>query len=150
MHELKHMLPTQFLRMRELMMVRFRAVFATVNMTDAQWRTLRAVHEAGTIDFAVLSERALVAKPSLSRVLSSLEARGFVARSGVASDLRQVKVSLTEEGNAFVISMWPLIDAVYESLEHDLGPVRLAEVSEAVAHCITLLEDADTAHTTTR
>lgn len=146
MHELKHMLPTQFLRMRELMMIRFRAVFATVNITDAQWRTLRAVHESGTIDFALLSERALVAKPSLSRVLSGLETRGFVTRAGVETDLRQVKVSLTQEGDNFVTSMWPLIDGVYESLERDLGHERMTAVSDAVTECISLLEASDGAH----
>ncbi|KUF06002.1 hypothetical protein [Leucobacter sp. G161] len=56
MHDIKNTLPIQLLHMRELLMVRFRAVFVQVNITDAQWRVIRVINDLGTVDFAELSE----------------------------------------------------------------------------------------------
>lgn len=143
MHDIDHMLPTQFLRMRELLMVRFRAVFSTVNITDAQWRAIRVIHERGTIDFSLLSEIAIIAKPSLSRVISGLEERGIVERAGVEADQRQIALSLTQAGHDFVAELKPRINEVYQGILVDLGADRMEHVSGIVAECIEALEHAD-------
>lgn len=145
MQDIKHMLPTQLLHMRELLMARFRAVFVPANITDAQWRVIRVINERGTVDFSALSDHSIVAKPSLSRVLSSLEARGIVQRAGVKADLRQVTLSLTPYGQEFLAELKPQIDEVYESLVRDLGGERMQTVSAFVAEAIDVLEQARSA-----
>ena len=142
-HDIKNTLPTQLLQLREHLMVRFRAVFATVNITDAQWRAIRVINELGTVDFSTLSELSLVAKPSLSRVLSSLEGRGFVQRAVVAADQRQIELSMTAAGRSFLAGLKPHIDAVYQGLAADLGEARMAEVSSLVADTIAVLDRVD-------
>ncbi|MGO3146262.1 MAG: MarR family transcriptional regulator [Leucobacter sp.] len=142
MHDIKHTLPTQLLQLRELLMTRFRAVFTGVNITDAQWRVIRVINELGTVDFSTLSDRSIVAKPSLSRVISSLEARGIVQRAGVEADQRQVELSLAPYGHEFIAGLAPLIDDVYAGLLRDLGDVRMSAVSASIAESIEILEEA--------
>lgn len=139
MQDIKQMLPTQFLRIRELLMVRFRAVLYTENVTDAQWRALRVIHECHSVDFSTLADLSLIAKPSLSRVISSLEGRGLVCRAGVEADQRQVQLSLTSEGVEFVDTLAPRIDEVYYGLLSDLGEERMDRLAEVVAECIDVL-----------
>lgn len=143
MHDLDHMLPTQVLRLRELLMGRFRPVLGAVNITDAQWRAIRVINERGTIDFSTLSEVAIIAKPSLSRVINTLETRGIVRRAGVEGDQRQLELSLTEQGHDFVRDLKPSIEEVYAGLKRDLGTERLQQVTDTVASAIAALEEAD-------
>lgn len=142
MQDIKHMLPTQLLHMRELLMTRFRAVFIPANITDAQWRVIRVINELEVVDFSALSDLSIVAKPSLSRVLSSLEARGIVQREGVKADQRQVTLRLTTFGREFIAELEPQIDEVYEGLLRDLGVERMQAVSDIVAEGIAILERA--------
>lgn len=145
MHDLSHMLPTQFLRIRELLMVRFRAVLHAENITDAQWRALRVINELGSVDFSTLADLSIIAKPSLSRVVSNLEGRGLLQRAEIKQDLRQVALSLTDAGRAFVASLAPRIEATYAGLIRDLGEDRMERVSALVAECIDVLQAADAA-----
>lgn len=146
MHDLSHMLPTQLLRMRELIMVRFRAVLHTENITDAQWRALRVLNELGSVDFSTLAELSIIAKPSLSRVVTNLEGRGLVQRAGNNDDHRQVVLSLTGTGRAFVDSLAPRIAATYAGLVDDLGEDRMEQVFALVAESITALQGVRSTH----
>lgn len=143
MHDIKNTLPIQLLHLRELLMVRFRAVFATVNITDAQWRVIRVINDVGTVDFSALSDLSIVAKPSLSRMLGSLESRGIVQRAVVAADQRQIELSLTPFGQSFIADLKPQIDEAYKSLAKDLGEIRMAQVLALVTDCIDVLESAN-------
>lgn len=143
MHDIKNTLPIQLLHMRELLMVRFRAVFVQVNITDAQWRVIRVINDLGTVDFAELSDLSIVAKPSLSRMLGSLEGRGIVQRAVVAADQRQIELSLTPFGEAFIADLKPQIDEVYRSLARDLGEDRMHALSTFVVESIEVLGAAN-------
>lgn len=142
-HDIKNTLPIQLLHMRELLMVRFRAVFVQVNITDAQWRVIRVINDLGTVDFSELSDLSIVAKPSLSRMLGTLESRGIVQRAVVAADQRQIELTLTPYGETFIADLKPQIDEVYRSLAEDLGEDRMHALSSFVVDSIEVLEAAN-------
>lgn len=141
MEDINYTLPTQFLRLRELVMARFRVVLNSADLTDAKWRVLRILFVNGDSDFAELSTSSLVLKPSLSRLLWSLESRGLVERRDVKADQRQIEVALTPEGQQFVIELTPQIDEVYVVLEEILGTDRINDLTNLTRVCISLLEN---------
>lgn len=150
MHPANQTLPTQVLRLREAMAMRFRSVLSPNEVTDAQWRIFRVLLEVEKIDFATLAERAIIAKPSLSRVIAMFETRGLVKREDHPTDQRQFHISLTEEGTVFAHTIKPKVDDIYASLVRDLGEERIDALSALLVDCITILENAphnvDTIH----
>lgn len=141
MEDINYTLPTQLLRLRELVMARFRVVLNSADLTDAKWRVLRILLVNGDLDFAELSNSSLVLKPSLSRLLSSLETRDLVERRDVEADQRQIEVALTPTGRAFVLELMPQINNVYAGLEELLGFDRLSDLTTLTRACISQLEN---------
>jgi DNA-binding MarR family transcriptional regulator len=68
-------------------------------------------------------------RPNTSRILSGLEARGFVRRERDDEDMRRTRIHLTETGKAFVQDMAPVAartrDSLYEGISgEDLRMLR--------------------------
>ena len=95
------------LRARETMMERYRSALTGHGLTEPQWRVLRALSEAGTLDATRLSERSGVAPPSLSRMLQTLEARGLITVSRDPGDARRARLALTAAGDETVDTVAP-------------------------------------------
>ena len=62
-------------------------------------------------------------RPNTSRILSGLEARGYVRRQKDSEDMRRVRIFLTHQGKQFVQDMAPVAaqtrDTLYEGLSDD-------------------------------
>lgn len=65
----------------------------------AQYRTLGSLL-TGDERASELASRLAVPKPTLTALIDSLVARGFVTREGVVGDRRVVRLSITDEGRA--------------------------------------------------
>ncbi|EBU8132120.1 homoprotocatechuate degradation operon regulator HpaR, partial [Salmonella enterica subsp. enterica serovar Java] len=61
--DLRHALPIALLRARETVMAQFRPMLARHDLTEQQWRVIRALAEHGQIDASELSARAFVLAP---------------------------------------------------------------------------------------
>lgn len=114
-------LPIALLRAREAVMAGFRPMLAERNISEAQWRVLRVLAEAGPLDATDLAGRAVVLPPSLTRMLKALDDRGFVARTGHADDARRLRIEITAEGRAFIAAVLPQSAAVYARIEAAFG-----------------------------
>jgi DNA-binding MarR family transcriptional regulator len=67
-------------------------------LTPSQLSALASIERHGPIALGELAEHERVAPPSITKVVTKLEAAGLIARTADAGDRRVVRVSLTTEG----------------------------------------------------
>jgi len=121
-------LPMALLRARESTMKHFRAMLQANDVTEQQWRVLRALSSVETIEAAELAGATFLLPPSLSRILRDLEAKDFVQRRPDAADRRRTLVSIEPEGRNLIETVSPQSEAVYAEITRRLGPERLAQL----------------------
>ena len=73
-------LPMALLRAREAVMERFRPSLRAHDLTDQQWRVLRALHDHGQQDLGELADLCCLLKPSITRIIRSMEARQWLIK----------------------------------------------------------------------
>ena len=94
-------LPMVLLRAREAAIGLFRPMFADNDLTEQQWRVLRALaSDRAPMDAGQLADMTFLLAPSLSRILSTLESRSLVTRTTPEADRRRSIISLSEAGRA--------------------------------------------------
>jgi len=114
-------LPIQLLAVHDQVMSYFRPMLHRFGMTDQQWRVLRVVAAEGAVDFRALADACLSQPASLSRMLETLEGRGWVRRAISKSDKRQRIVTMTARGQEIFDSASVETERAYQHLEADLG-----------------------------
>ena len=134
-------LPMQLMRARELVMRHFRPHLHDHDLTDQQWRIIRALMEADVIEIGDLSERCCIHPASLSRILPKLETAGLVSRRSNADDKRRVMVAIAPQGRRLFSSMSPDSDASYAAIARKLGAKRLQETYRVLDELIAVLDD---------
>ena len=121
MREFDRSLPMSLLRAREAVMDRFRPVLRAHGVTEQQWRVLRALSATGPIDAGGLAEVCCLLRPSLTRILRDLTARGLIARHTSERDLRVSKISITADGEALIAKVGPHSERQYHEITELLG-----------------------------
>jgi homoprotocatechuate degradation regulator HpaR len=125
MREFDRSLPMSLLRAREAVMDRFRPVLRAHGVTEQQWRVLRALAATGPIDAGGLAEICCLLRPSLTRILRDLLARGLIARHTNAEDQRVSEISITDLGEALIAEVGPHSERQYREIADLLGPADL-------------------------
>jgi homoprotocatechuate degradation regulator HpaR len=127
--EFDQSLPMALMRAREAVMRHFRPILADHDVTEQQWRVLRALNDATEpISVGELAERTFLLGPSLSRMLSSLDERGLIERAP-GDDARRAEIKISDRGMALVTQIAPLSEAAYDQIEHQLEPGDVVEIS---------------------
>ena len=129
------------LQARETAMRYFRPVLADHDLTEQQWRVLRALTVVkDPLDAGELAERTLLLPPSLSRILATLDERGLLERSPDRLDQRRTLVVASAAGRRQVAEIAPESERRYAQIETAFGTERLHKLvdllndfSEAVA-----------------
>jgi homoprotocatechuate degradation regulator HpaR len=114
-------LPISLLRAREAVMMRFRPLLASHDMTEQQWRVIRMLAETSPLDASELAERSCILAPSLTRIIKSLEERGLIRRERDDDDARRALLSLNPAGYDLIRSVMPQSNAIYTRLEARYG-----------------------------
>jgi homoprotocatechuate degradation regulator HpaR len=130
MREFSRSLPMSLLRAREAVMRQFRPSLRRHNLTEQQWRILRALTSVKTIEVTELARVAFLLGPSLSRILRDLEARGLIERRTAAADLRRAVVSISTKGLRLIESVAPASEAIYATITKRYGARKLAELQD--------------------
>ena len=121
------------MRAREAVMRHFRPILANHDVTEQQWRVLRALNDAtGPISVGELAERTFLLGPSLSRMLASLDERKLIERAA-GDDARRAEISISNPGLALVAQIAPFSEAVYDQIEHQLQPGELDQLAVLLA-----------------
>lgn len=132
-------LPDGLLRAREMAMSSFRPLLVKYELTDQQWRVLRALSEADEPpQIAHLAEAAFLRAPSLTRILANLENRKLITRKAVASDNRRATIKLTKAGWDLFNEIAPQSEAIYLRIESAFGKGRLKALLDELAELTKL------------
>ena len=123
-------LPMALLRARESVMSHFRPILRDHDITEQQWRVIRALYGSNGMEATALAEKTMLLMPSLTRILKSLEEQKLVRRFAVEGDNRRKLIRLAERGRDFYTKMAPLSEAEYKKIESQIGSKRLAELYE--------------------
>lgn len=121
-------LPMALLRAREAVMRHFRPSLRRFDLTEQQWRVLRALSSVTEIEVTRLAEATFLLAPSLSRILKDLEDRDLVRRRVSQADQRFGLVSLTEAGHDLIETVGAHSETIYRELTARVGEARLADL----------------------
>jgi homoprotocatechuate degradation regulator HpaR len=130
MRDFSRSLPMSLLRAREAVMRQFRPSLRQHNLTEQQWRILRALAAIETIEVTELARVAFLLGPSLSRILRDLEARRLIERKTAKADLRRGVVSISERGLKLMAVVAPTSEAIYAAITKRYGTRKLAELQD--------------------
>jgi len=95
-------LPVSLIRAREWVMAPIRRMLADTGITEQQWRVLRVLQEYGPQDATKLAERASLMPPSLTRIVQTMEAAGFIRRDADANDRRRQTIAILPKGERLI------------------------------------------------
>jgi homoprotocatechuate degradation regulator HpaR len=129
------------LRAREAVMSHFRPILADHDVTEQQWRVLRALSEAGLLDATEVAEKAFILAPSLTRMLRSLEERGFITRHKDKDDGRRVLLKLAPAGQAIIDEVMPDSRRVYADIDARFGAGRTEQLLDMLEELAALKLD---------
>lgn len=108
-------------RGREAIVGNFRTLLNERDLTEQQWRVLRALHEHGAMDTPLLCETCCIHKVSMMRILRALEERKLVRRSVDREDQRRHVIALASAGERIAQDMMPRTRAIYDAILAQLG-----------------------------
>jgi len=130
------------MRAREAVMRRFRPILTEHDVTEQQWRVLRALHDADDpLSVGELAERTYLLGPSLSRMLVALEDRRLIHRRP-ADDARRSEIVIAPGGRAVVAEVAPQSEAAYSAIDSQLDPGELDQLYDLLAK-VTTTRDSD-------
>ena len=146
MRDFSRSLPMSLLRAREAVMRQFRPSLRHHELTEQQWRILRALAAVETIEVTELARTAFLLGPSLSRILRDLEARQLIERRVAEADQRRAVVSISADGLKLIAAVAPSSEAIYAAITKRFGARRLVELQEMLAaleHSLSAMEVAE-------
>lgn len=126
--ERRRSLAIGLLRAREAVMSHFRPILAAHDVTEQQWRVIRVLSEAGMLDASEVADKASILAPSLTRMIRSLEERGFITKHKDKADGRRVLLRITPAGQAMVDEVMPESLKVYADIGTRFGAERVEEL----------------------
>ena len=136
-------LPMALMRAREAVMRRFRPVLSEHDVTEQQWRVLRALADAdGALTVGDLADHTFLLGPSLSRMLVTLDERGLITRSTDQGDGRRSKITISSSGRSLVRAIAPHSETVYEDISSQLGAAELDHLYELLRRTADLTESS--------
>jgi homoprotocatechuate degradation regulator HpaR len=121
-------LPMMLLLAREAVLSRFRIYLREFDITEQQWRVLRAVHSHPNKEITELAVLTALHQPSLSRILRDLQARNLLQRRQTPNDMRRALITLTAKGANIVRSVTPPFENIYAEMSAAYGGRRLEEL----------------------
>jgi homoprotocatechuate degradation regulator HpaR len=120
------------LKAREAVMRHFRASLRRHNLTEQQWRVLRALDAVDEIKMTELARQTFLHGPSLTRILRDLFARGLIARRTPADDLRFGLISISKHGLSVISEVAPESEAIYAEIARRIGEEDLMKIEEVL------------------
>ena len=134
-------LPMALLRARDAAMMHFRPVFTEADLTEQQWRVLRALYDESSVDISSLAKTCHILLPSMTGILKRLEARGLIKRSANQNDQRSSVVAITQKAKTLIRSMTPHVEERYKEIQTLIGKKQLEHLYVLLAELEENLQD---------
>jgi homoprotocatechuate degradation regulator HpaR len=129
----------ELLKAREAAMARFRPMLRQYELTEQQWRVIRALAAYENIDASELARRSFLLAPSLTRILQFLEGKKLVKRSPDKNDQRRSVFVLTAKGRKRYELVGPDSEILYANIEKQFGADKLESLYGLLAEFYTAL-----------
>jgi len=126
-------LPMALLKARESVMAHFRPIMREHDITEQQWRVIRALYDSEGMEATALAQKTMLLMPSLTRILKTLEEQKLVRRFAVEGDNRRKHIRIAKRGRDLFTKMAPLSEAEYKKIEEQIGIKKLAKLYELLA-----------------
>lgn len=140
-------LPMALMRAREAVMCHVRPILTDHDVSEQQWRVLRALNDTNVpMSVGELARRTFLLGPSLLRMLASLDERGLIVRSA-GGDARRSELRISDTGASLVTQVAPLSEAAYDHIEHGLEPAELDQLVDLLARLSAGVDPAPAAPT---
>ena len=123
-------LPMTLLLAREAVMNRFRPALNMFNITEQQWRVLRALSSIKEIEVMELAKVTYLLAPSLSRILRDMEGRGLVERRQAPDDLRRSLISISPNGLKLIDAVAPYSESIYAEIAETFGKQNMEALQQ--------------------
>jgi len=127
-------LPMALMRARESVMEHFRPILRAHDVTEQQWRVIRALYGHEGLEATALAERTLLLMPSLTRIVKSLESKKLVNRFAVEGDNRRKLITLAAKGQGLYNKIAPFSEAEYIKIESRIGADKLKRLYKLLDH----------------
>jgi DNA-binding MarR family transcriptional regulator len=89
------------------------------------------------------AEAAAISKATLTGVVKTLEARGWMEKHGRAEDRRLVELRLTDSGKALMEDLYPKFNAIEARVVAGLSKRRTKEMTASLRAIVTSIEEVD-------
>jgi DNA-binding MarR family transcriptional regulator len=89
------------------------------------------------------AEASAISKATLTGVVKTLEARGWIRKAGRADDRRLVELYLTDTGKALMEEIYPQFNAVESKVASRLSSKRLKELTSSLRDIVTTIEQLE-------
>ena len=107
-------LPMILSRALDQVMPSYRRLFQANDLTDQQWRVLRALWEKQHLTSAQISQITLLPPPSLVGILDRLEKKNLIGRLRSTEDRRHVHIIPTPKGRALMEHIMPMVERIHD------------------------------------
>jgi homoprotocatechuate degradation regulator HpaR len=130
MRPFERSLPMALLRAREAVMRGFRRQLRERGLNEQEWRIMRALMEVDRVEIGELAECVFILKPSATRTIKNLEARGIVSRTRSSADQRRAFIALTAGGHKLFDELAPHSEVEYARITKLIGASEVQELYE--------------------
>ena len=120
-------LPMILSRSLDRVMPSYRRLFQANDLTDQQWRVLRALWEQQHLTSSEISQITLLPPPSLVGILDRLEKKNLIGRLRSTKDRRHVNIIPTQKGRVLMEHMMPMVDHIHNDFMQRVTTAEWAE-----------------------
>jgi homoprotocatechuate degradation regulator HpaR len=110
-------------------MLFFRPLLQKNNLTEQQWRVLRALKAYDELESKQLADLCCILSPSLTGIIKRLEQQGYIEKRKSAEDQRRTLIKLTEQALQLFEQISPEVDAHYQLFAERFGKEKLDQLS---------------------
>ncbi|HIW06731.1 MAG TPA: homoprotocatechuate degradation operon regulator HpaR [Candidatus Ignatzschineria merdigallinarum] len=130
-------IPLLLMRVRELMMRNFRPILTEWNLTEQQWRILRALYESKTLEPRELCDICCILSPSMAGILKRMEELNLIVKVPSKLDKRRVLVEIYPGVESMVKKILEANMKAYDAFAKQIGENLLIELE---ANLVSVLQ----------
>lgn len=102
---------TKLMRAAETVTGNVNRIMAAAGLTISQFGVLEALHHKGPLCQRDIAAKILKSTGNITLVIDNLEKRGLVRRERINADRRYLTISLTEQGETLIGTVFPDVEA---------------------------------------
>lgn len=131
-------IPLLLMRVREQMMSNFRPILNEWNLTEQQWRILRALYERHTLEPRELCEICCILSPSMAGILKRMEELNLIIKVPSKTDKRRLLVEIAPGVEVMVKKILAANMQAYDLFAEKIGEQLLLDLEK---NLVTILQN---------